>query len=273
MEICFEKLSSPATYIASSGMLSSFSTGRPTSLVVDFGAKSTRIIPVIDGYVLNRAVIETSRGGDWMDRHTERELQSSGIAVKPWFETDGKNYPTPDKSFRDMHVRDTVKDVKHWMNLVTEKRIDDSMREEHFKGLNILEYELPDGTIVRHSAALCSAAEPLFISSTAARKRPRPAPPAGIPTQLQPLDVDVDTESLQDLIHASVLRCDVDVRKDLLQNILLVGGGSLIDGIPARLTNELTEILPTNMKVRQQFCFYQCVFCLPCSTFLTISAD
>jgi actin-related protein len=121
-------------------------------------------------------------------------------------------------------------------------------------GLTIPPYELPDGTIIRNSEALCTAAERLFVSVPEAQKRLRipqsSSSSSSSISHVQNIPMDVDTDSLQDLVHASLSRCDVDARRDLLGNIVVVGGASLIDGIPNRLSHELTEILPANMKVK-----------------------
>ena len=42
-----------------------------------------------------------------------------GAVLKPWFEIDGRNYPKPTLSFREMHIKDIVKDVKHWMSFIS----------------------------------------------------------------------------------------------------------------------------------------------------------
>lgn len=51
-EIMFEKFEVPAVYAAKSAVLSSFASGRSTSLVFDSGATATWAVPVHDGYVL-----------------------------------------------------------------------------------------------------------------------------------------------------------------------------------------------------------------------------
>ncbi len=38
-------------------MFGAFSAGKPTSLVIDFGASQTSIIPVVDGFTLKRALL------------------------------------------------------------------------------------------------------------------------------------------------------------------------------------------------------------------------
>lgn len=51
-EIFFEKYNVPALFICKNAVLSAYSCGRPTALVVDSGAATTSVTPVFDGYVL-----------------------------------------------------------------------------------------------------------------------------------------------------------------------------------------------------------------------------
>lgn len=56
--------------------------------------------------------------------------------------------------------------------------------------------------------------------------------------------------NLHELIWRTVLKCDVDIRRELLNNMILVGGGSLIDGLSPRLVEELSRIAPSSMKIK-----------------------
>ena len=47
-------------------------------MIIDFSAQATRIIPVIDGYTLNKAIVSTSRGGNWIDLEVLKEIDKSG---------------------------------------------------------------------------------------------------------------------------------------------------------------------------------------------------
>ena len=89
----------------------------------------------------------------------------------------------------------------------------------------------------------------LYFTGTA---KALPAVRPGLPPHAQPTDVDAETSSLPELMRASVLRADVDCRKDLLANTCLVGGGSLIDGVSPRLSYELGGLLPPHLKCRLQ---------------------
>lgn len=70
-----------------------------------------------------------------------------------------------------------------------------------------------------------------------------------IDTLMSRLGGRADQESLSDLVYACVAHADPDVRRELLSNIQLVGGGALIQGLSNRLTHELAGIVPSHMKV------------------------
>ncbi|MDN8999682.1 hypothetical protein Q0P46_14145, partial [Staphylococcus aureus] len=50
---------------------------------------------------------------------------------------------------------------------------------------------------------------------------------------------------LSQLVHDSIMACDVDVRASLLQNIVVVGNTFLTRGLAERLDIELATLLPS----------------------------
>lgn len=46
------------------------------------------------------------------------------------------------------------------------------------------------------------------------------------------------------------MKCDVDLRKDLLSNLLLSGGNTMFPGLPQRLKHELDAISPSPVRIR-----------------------
>lgn len=163
-----------------------------------------------------------------------------------------------------MHIKDIVKDVKHWMSFVPYKPVEEMYRVGFMAGLTIPPYELPDGTKINNNEKICTAAERWFLPSKSKSSVPSletPTPTAVLPTaggsssSYKPQgftpsqEVDLESESLQSLVHLCLSKCDVDVRRDLMANIVIVGGGSLIDGVSNRLSYELNELIPSNMKV------------------------
>lgn len=56
----FEKYNIPAFFICKNAVLTAFSNGRPTGLVLDSGATYTTAVPVYDGYVLQQGNFPSS---------------------------------------------------------------------------------------------------------------------------------------------------------------------------------------------------------------------
>lgn len=53
-----------------------------------------------------------------------------------------------------------------------------------------------------------------------------------------------DMIAIPQLVHEALTTCDVDVRANLLQNVVVVGGGSLLPGFVDRLNFELSVMFP-----------------------------
>jgi actin, other eukaryote len=90
------------------------------------------------------------------------------------------------------------------------------------------QFELPDGS-------------PLTIGNERFR-----APEALFQPSLLGLDIDGADETT----YKSIMKCDLDIRRDLYGNVVLSGGTTMYPGIAERLTKELTNRAPPAMKVR-----------------------
>jgi len=118
LEILYESLSAPATFIAPAPMLASFGNGRQTSLVVDVGAGGTRVTPIVDGLILNQAQRRNGRGGDWLAAIQERaagEMMVKEKEVLPRYAIGlkGKCLEKARKSiFHQVAVRDCMYEMK-----------------------------------------------------------------------------------------------------------------------------------------------------------------
>jgi len=52
------------------------------------------------------------------------------------------------------------------------------------------------------------------------------------------------------LAHKSNQECDIDIRPDLMQNVILSGGSTLYEGLPDRLEKELDALMPKRDMVK-----------------------
>jgi len=52
--------------------------------------------------------------------------------------------------------------------------------------------------------------------------------------------------------YESIMKCDLDIRRDLFGNVVLSGGTTMFPGIADRMNKELVSFAPANMKVMHQ---------------------
>jgi len=50
--------------------------------------------------------------------------------------------------------------------------------------------------------------------------------------------------------YNSIMKCDVDIPKDLYGNVVLSGGTTIFPGIADRMQNELVSLAPSTMKIK-----------------------
>jgi len=59
-----------------------------------------------------------------------------------------------------------------------------------------------------------------------------------------------EASGIADLSFQSIMKCDVDIRKDLYANVVLSGGTTMFSGIGERMTKELVALAPSTMKIK-----------------------
>jgi len=89
-------------------------------------------------------------------------------------------------------------------------------------------YELPDGNIITVGSERFRCPEVLF----------------------QPSFIGKEASGIHDTTFQSIMKCDVDVRKDLYANVVLSGGTTMFTGIGERMAKELTALAPSTMKIK-----------------------
>jgi actin-related protein len=89
-------------------------------------------------------------------------------------------------------------------------------------------YELPDGNIITVGSERFRCPEVLF----------------------QPTLIGKESSGVHETTFHSIMKCDVDIRKDLYANVVLSGGTTMFPGIGERMTKELTALAPSTMKIK-----------------------
>ena len=60
----------------------------------------------------------------------------------------------------------------------------------------------------------------------------------------------MESVGIHETTYNSIMKCDVDIRKDLYSNIVLSGGTTMFPGIAERMTKEITALAPSSMKIK-----------------------
>ncbi|XP_063689597.1 uncharacterized protein LOC134822439 [Bolinopsis microptera] len=89
-------------------------------------------------------------------------------------------------------------------------------------------YELPDGNVITIGNTRFRCPEALF----------------------QPSVLSIESDGIDVTCYKSIMKCDVDIRKDLYANIVLSGGSTMFPGIADRMEKEITALAPPTMKIK-----------------------
>ena len=68
-------------------------------------------------------------------------------------------------------------------------------------------------------------------------------------TLFKPAYVGLECEGIIENIFNSIMKCDVDIRKDLYSNIVLSGGSAMFSGIADRVKKDIIALAPSSTKV------------------------
>lgn len=247
-ELMFEKYKVPALFLAKNAVLTSFASGRATSVVVDSGGGSTTVAPVHDGYVLQKAVSSSPIGGEFLTDCLMKSLESKGIVIKPRysfkrkeiqpgvFQTVDVDFPHTTESYKLYSQRVIASDIKECVCRAPDTPYDESA----YSNIPMTPYELPDGQTIEIGADRFKIPDILF----------NPPLAQTIPGMDNFAEISPSVRGLPQMVIESINRCDVDIRKELFGSILLAGGTASMQQLKERLEKDLLEESPQAARVK-----------------------
>ncbi|OTB05061.1 hypothetical protein M426DRAFT_320120 [Hypoxylon sp. CI-4A] len=252
IEIAMENWGCPAFWLSRTPVCAAFSAGKASALVVDIGGANTSVTAIHDGMILKRSIQKSPVGGIWLSQQVRSMWESSDpkIDIVPSFMVENKtpvdagapaqaklrNFPYEiHPTFRTYEEERLLTEFKESVVEVWRGpgRYSNPGNEELVKSQPGRVFEMPNGSNQMWREQRFRASEGMWDETAA----------------LPSADPITKAQTIPELIKAAINAVDVDVRPNLLGNIVVTGGTSLLNGFNDRLNNELMAMFP-GMKIK-----------------------
>eukprot|EP01091_Cochliopodium_minus_P016795 TRINITY_DN6395_c0_g1_i1.p1 TRINITY_DN6395_c0_g1~~TRINITY_DN6395_c0_g1_i1.p1 ORF type:complete len:315 (-),score=83.26 TRINITY_DN6395_c0_g1_i1:24-968(-) len=184
-EIIFEKFLAGNLHIGMQAVMSLYSAGRTTGVVLDIGDGVAHTVPVSEGFIIPHNIRRVDLAG--------RDL--TGYLAVLLAKRD-YNFTTGS----EMQVVKKIKEKTCYVALDYAKELDSELKS--------VEFELPDKKIITLDQERFKCLEPLF----------------------KPAIIEMESPGVQHIVQDTVMKCDIDLRKEMFDNVVLSGGTTSAPG-------------------------------------------
>jgi actin-related protein 4 len=255
IEVCMENWGCPAFWLSRTPVLAAFAAGKATALVLDVGGANTSVTAIHDGTVLKRSVQRSPAAGVWLSSQIRSLFKSNDpkVDIVPSFMIESKK-PVEAGSPADARLRTFGFPIRDSFRAFEEERVITEFKEsvvevwrgpgrymapgneDYLKSQPGRVFEMPDGYNQMWREQRFRVAEGMWDDAAA-------YPAVGDEPAL------TKAQTIPALIKAALDGVDVDLRPNLLGNVVVTGSSSLMNGFNDRLNQELMAMYP-GLKIR-----------------------
>ena len=214
----FENLSAPAIFFASQPILSLFSTSNTSGVILESGEGVTQSCVVYEGYSIPNSYIRNNYGGRDVTDYFQTLLKKQGYSFSTTSE-----FEIVKKIKEEICFTVVGSSSNNPLSNISNLELGNKNKSESSNT-----YNFPDGNAIKIGEEKSLAPEILF----------------------NPSIIGSEHLSFQEMIVTSINKVDIDLRKNLFNNILISGGNTLFKGIQEKFHTEIKYLSPKNMKVR-----------------------
>ena len=229
-DVLFKNFQAVSVLFIPSHLASIYTLGITTGLVLDCGYSDCQIMPIAEGVILDGLCDFVNLGGKRLHREIEKLIKKHALIsignVKTPFAQVTPQPRLSEEILEDIKIRccfvTTFDRSRAYNKELAEKKLeygtcDDSLT---FKFAPDINYNLDDSILLHIPGFVREMAfECLFIDR-------------------------VDSQqALPNLILNTMLKCPIDYKKTLAENVVLIGGTCMLNGFKNRLVNEINYLL------------------------------
>lgn len=234
-KVMFETYNASGFYMANTAAMTLFATGRTTGVVVDVGESVTSVTAVLDGYSPPEGIYRTQMGAVDIDNYLLEMLKKRKYSMQTYPEKDAVAAKIREK------LGYVALDWKAELNKIQANTL-------------CVPYQLPDGQTIELGSEIVAAPEVLFSPGLANRTNvfvSAPVPStADSKTFNAPSPATLGQVAVDQLVTNCIMSSKVNTRRDLYNNIVLTGGGTMMAGFSERLRKEITASKPKSHVVK-----------------------
>ncbi|KAH8682151.1 actin family [Xylariales sp. PMI_506] len=249
IEIAMESWGTPAFWLSRTPVCAAFAAGKASALVIDVGGAGSSVTAIHDGLILKRSIQRSPVGGLWLSSQIRSMWESTDpkIQVVPTFLVENKT-PVDAGAPAQATLRKFPFDIHSSFRAYEDERLLTEFKEsvvEVWRGPGKFSnpgnedlvknqvgriFEMPDGANQMWREQRFRVSEGMWDEA------------AQLPVSgAEPL---TKAQTIPELIRSCLNAVDVDLRPNLLGNIVVTGGSSLVTGFNDRLNAELATMYP-----------------------------